>query len=251
MARFVEISENKVIVGSSEEEIEDTMIFWKSKLVDESYVPRFRDWLLKEFPRHQLSLKAFKIAKYPVTNGEFKEFIAEMNIRPPESISLKLPEDHPAWGMNYNEVETFIDWKSLKDGRSYRLPTEFEWEYAAAGTEKLMYPFGSDFDSSKCNTVEANIGTTTSVYKYDNYPSNFGVCDLAGNVEEWTSSLYKPYPGGHFINDDIIENYGLNYPVLRGGSFALGGDLARCTRRHGPHPGPAFRYRGFRLAISN
>jgi formylglycine-generating enzyme required for sulfatase activity len=73
---------------------------------------------------------------------------------------------------------------------------------------------------------------------------------LAGNVEEWTGDTYRPYPGGKFVVDDIYLHLGPRYRVLRGGSFALGGDLARCARRHGPHPAPVFRYRGFRIVVT-
>ena len=58
------------------------------------------------------------------------------------------------------------------------------------------------------------------------------------------------HAGGPFITDDLSRSLGPNYRVLRGGSFALGGDLARGARRHGPHPGAPFRYRGFRLVMS-
>lgn len=71
----------------------------------------------------------------------------------------------------------------------------------------------------------------------------------AGNVEEWTASAYRPYPGGRAIEDDFFDAYGLGYAVVRGGSFALGGDVSRCARRHGQLPAPAYhRYVGLRLA---
>jgi formylglycine-generating enzyme required for sulfatase activity len=87
------------------------------------------------------------------------------------------------------------------------------------------------------------------VERYPNGASEFGIFDLAGNVEEWTADLYAPYPGGVFIHDDLSRCNGSLYRVLRGGSFARGGDLARCARRHGPFPAAVFRYRGFRIAV--
>jgi hypothetical protein len=62
--------------------------------------------------------------------------------------------------------------------------------------------------------------------------------------------FYAPYPGGMFIRDDLSEVWGGRYRILRGGSFARGGDLARCARRHGPFPSPVFRYTGFRIAAA-
>ena len=74
-------------------------------------------------------------------------------------------------------------------------------------------------------------GTTTPVGAYPEGASWCGLMDLAGNVEEWTASRYAPYPGGHYIEDDLTDLVGRAYPILRGGSFRLGGDLARCARR--------------------
>jgi formylglycine-generating enzyme required for sulfatase activity len=130
------------------------------------------------------------------------------------------------------------------------LPTEAEWECAARGPSRSEYPFGDEFDPGKCNTIEAAIGGTTPVDRYPDGASAYGVFDLAGNVEEWTSSFNIPYPGGETVDDDLSRHLGPRYRVLRGGSFALGGDLGRCARRHGPHPGSPFRFRGFRVVVT-
>ena len=106
------------------------------------------------------------------------------------------------------------------------------------------------FDAKRCNTKESGIGHTTPVGAYANGVSELGVFDLSGNVEEWTSTIYAPYPGGEYVIDDIHSSFGGPYPILRGGSFARGGDLARGARRHGPVPGPQFRYTGFRIAAA-
>lgn len=65
------------------------------------------------------------------------------------------------------------------------------------------------------------------------------------------SGNYEPYTGGEFIADDLTEKCGSAYPILRGGSFARGGDLSRCARRHGPYPSPEFRFTGFRLVLDS
>jgi formylglycine-generating enzyme required for sulfatase activity len=91
-------------------------------------------------------------------------------------------------------VNAFIAWRSKRDGVTYRLPTEEEWEYAARnGSKDNLYPWGDAFKSS-CAVVDksimepANVGTASC-------PDDWGVMDLIGNVYEWTGSKAEPYPG--------------------------------------------------------
>ena len=248
MAEFVYVPAGACNIGSSREEIDLCVERWSGCLVESIYTrDKFRQWILKEFPRHKVDIAPFRISRFPVTNGDYMPFLAPGTVTVPESIQKREPADHPVWGVSYEDCYRFGQWVGRKLGCKCRLPSESEWEYAARGTESREYPFGPEFDASKCNTFESGIGHTTPVDRYADYPSGFGICDMAGNVEEWTSSDYRPYPGGPYIADDLAEECGATYKVLRGGSFARGGDLARCARRHGPHPGAAFRYRGFRL----
>lgn len=237
-------------MGSSMEEVENCVAYWGAKLIDPSYRTSFRNWILKEYPKHKVHVESFLIGRFPVTNGEYAQFRAATSCAEPESISGGAPEDHPVWGVSYEDAAAYAEWLGKLTGAPFYLPSEAQWEYAARGPSRATYPFGEEFDRSKCNTVEAETGYTSPVDRYPEGASGYGVFDLAGNVEEWTTSFYAPYPGGKIIRDDLSERLGTRYRVLRGGSFALGGDLARCARRHGPHPGPAFRYRGFRLALS-
>lgn len=236
-------------MGSTLEEIEACVEYWGSKLVDSTYnIPNFRQWILKEFPKHPVRLPTFKINRFPVVNLDYFEFIKATNSRVPQSILLEEPGDHPVWGVSFEEAQNYANWLSTKLGCQCRLPTEAEWEYVARGPLGREYPFGQKFDNTKCNTIEAGIGHTTPVHFYTNGASEFGVCDLAGNVEEWTIDFYQPYTGGTYIYDDLSMALG-QYRILRGGSFIRGGDLARCARRHGPFPAEVFQYTGFRIIV--
>jgi formylglycine-generating enzyme required for sulfatase activity len=239
-------------MGSTAEEIEACVAAWGGQLVDPSYdVSRFRQWIRKEFPKHSVRVAAFSLGRFLVTNSEYRGFVDSTGHPPSESLLANEPGNHPVWGVTDEDAEAFLGWLSARSGLRCRLPTEAEWEYAARGRSGRQYPFGDQFDPARCNTFESGIGHTTPVDRYANGVSEFGIYDLAGNVEEWTADFYAPYPGGVFIDDDLVRVNGPRYRVLRGGSFVFGGDLARCARRHGPFPNPEFRYRGFRIAVDD
>ncbi|MBI3914163.1 MAG: SUMF1/EgtB/PvdO family nonheme iron enzyme [Chloroflexi bacterium] len=191
-----------------------------------------------EKPPHKVSLDAFYISKYPVTNAEYKKFVdATKQSLPSHWENSNIPrgkENHPVVNMNWNDAAAYARWVGA------RLPTEAEWEKTAswddAEKEKLRYPWGNEFDAKKCNTSESGIRDTTPARKYSPQgDSPYGVCDMAGNVWEWCSSLYKPYPYKH---DDGRENpEASDARVLRGGAWVDFRDGARCAFRRwvGPH----------------
>ena len=97
------------------------------------------------------------------------------------------------------------------------------------------YPWGDEFDRNKCNTSESDIGDTTSVGKYSPAgDSPYGVTDMAGNVWEWTSSLYRPYP--YSVEDGQENPEASGSRVLRGGSFGRGEHRALCSCRDYNYP---------------
>jgi len=246
---LVDIPGGTVAMGSTLAEIDACERYWSGRLVDPSFAASFRRWLLKEHPKTEVPLRGFRISRYPVTNSEYRAFLGATGGVPPESLARREPGDHPVWGVGCADAERFCAWLGTELHQACRLPTEAEWEYAARGPSGREYPFGDEFDPARCNTAESGIGATTPVTRYPDGASQWGVCDLAGNVEEWTADVYAPYPGGRFIDDDVSAATGGSYRVLRGGSFARGGDLARCARRHGPYPAPEYRFRGFRVVV--
>jgi toxoflavin biosynthesis protein ToxD len=237
-------------MGSTLTEVDRCVGFWKQRLVDPSYeADEFRRWILKEYPCRSMRMEPFRIMRFPVTNAQYRPFVEARSAAVPESLLIGEPDDHPVWGVSFDDATAFARWATDETDLSCALPTEEQWEYAARGSSRREFPFGDEFDPCLCNTIESGIGHTTPVDRYLSGASVFGIYDMAGNVEEWTCSRYAPYPGGTFIDDDLSRTLGPEYRILRGGSFARGGDLARCARRHGPLDRPAFRFVGFRLVV--
>lgn len=250
MENMIRIPSGTFMQGSSQLEVEECVFEWKHRLISQQYTEEvFCSWIKKEYPKHQVNVSAFYISKFLITNKIYSYFLqSTIGVSPPESIGLHSDIDHPVWGVCLENVYEFIEWLNQNDKVVFSLPSESEWEYAAKGNTEWKYPFGNVFNSNYCNTVEALINNTTPVGYYSSTPSVFGLFDMAGNVEEWTSSCYKPYPGGMEVKDELYRTLGGNYPILKGGSYCLGGDLSRCSRRHGPFIGDRFKVIGIRLS---
>lgn len=211
-----------------------------------------RQWVEKECPRHQIRIQSFRMARYPVTNSQYREFLLEtgFNELPTSWFLGRYPEErsnHPVFSITPKAADLYVKWLAKKTGRLFRLPTEAEWEYAAAGKEGLEFPWGNVFSIDCANTAETGLLNTTPVGIYPKGNSPFGISDMAGNVEEYVGDNYKPYPDGSRIEDDlfVINN---SYRIARGGSFARFRDLARTRRRHGANNLSPVYAMGFRVA---
>src|SRR6185437_17051539 len=119
--------------------------------------------------------------------------------------------------VSWSDAMAYVVWLAQLTGQPWRLPTEAEWEKAARGTDGRIYPWGDEFDKARCNTRESGIGTTSPIGRYPNGESPYHVQDMTGNVWEWTSSLFQPYP---YRKNDGRENINsTENRVLRGGSW--------------------------------
>ena len=95
--------------------------------------------------------------------------------------------------VSWQDAQAYCQWLSEKTGKSYRLPSEAEWEKAARGADGRVYPWGNEWDAAKCNTRESKIQGTSPVGQFSTLgDSPSGCADMVGNVWEWTLSLWGP-----------------------------------------------------------
>ncbi|MFE0470267.1 formylglycine-generating enzyme family protein [Streptomyces sp. NPDC058947] len=235
----------RVRLGLAEDRVDAVAAAWR-------HVGVTRAWIAKEAPEYEADIAAFRIARYPVTNAEYRLFLTEnpdaglptswrFGVYPPHLAN------HPVWSVSPQDADAYAAWLAHRTGRAFRLPTEAEWEYAASGGDGRAYPWGEEPGEDRANTVEYGPLTTTPVGMYPAGRSPFGTYDMAGNVEEYVADDYRPYPGGRPVDDDLHENAGTSYRVARGGSFTRYADLSRCRRRHGWYRRDLYAM-GFRLA---
>ena len=209
-------------------------------------------WIDKECPRHAVQLAPYHLAVYPVTNAEYQAFLLDSGYSeiPTSWDFRRYPLErgnHPVYTVTPQAADAYVAWLSQRTGRNFRLPSEAEWEWAAAGPSNHEFPWGDDFNANLCNTAESGIFHSTPVGVFVGGTSPFGNSDMAGNVEEYVSAPYQAYPDGDFVKDHLVDIHG-EYRVARGGSFARFRDLARTKRRHGHNPKSPTYAMGFRLA---
>lgn len=197
-----------------------------------------------ETPAHKVTMdKPYYIDVFEVTNGQWIKFLTESrtkvesNWRPMYSIGK---EDFPVSNLTLDDAKAYCEWA----GR--RLPTEAEWERAARGPENFSFPWGNVYDPSKSNTNDMNFNGLVEVGSFETDKSGYGVYDMMGNVQEWTSERLRPYPKSKARNNPAFTGRFRLY-ALRGSSFAFKGSSMNLMTRSG-YPAKAQYGTGFRCA---
>lgn len=246
---MIKIPAGLFLMGTSDDDIKHLQL----RESDWAYDWTDNELFESEQPQHRVSLAAFEIGQFPVTNSEYHLFIKDSGYRLPKGwIGFRYPdgmEFHPVVGVSKIDAEQYIKWMNERTELDYRLATEAEWERGARGEDARIYPWGNTFDPWRCNTAESMKKGSTPVGLYSpGGDSYLGAADMVGNVWEWTSSQMKPYP--YRPDDGREERKPRASYVIRGGSWYYTRKLARCAAREGmleDHISPII---GFRLARS-
>lgn len=236
-------------------------------------------WSLdNERPAHVVDLPAFRIARFPVTNGEWQQFIEaggyteqrywsargwahreSAELQRPQfwradgsrrrfGIVEDIPPDEPVQHVCYFEAEAYAAWAGA------RLPTEQEWEKACtwdpvAGVRR-RWPWGGAGPSAAVANLGGAALRPAQTGAFPRGASAYGVEQLIGDVWEWTSSRFEPWPGfAPMLYATYSEPFfGGDYRVLRGGSWAVGGAAIRPSFRNWDVPLRRQIFSGVRLA---
>jgi len=153
----------------------------------------------------------------------------------------------PVYHVSFFEASAFAKWAGK------RLPTEGEWERAAcldsANGERKDFPWGNESpDESKANLLENNLWSPAAVGSFPEGANGYGCHQMIGDVWEWTTSDYVPYPGFKSEFDEYNDKWFVNQKVLRGGSFATPQQHIRTTYRNFFHTHERWMVSGFRCA---
>jgi iron(II)-dependent oxidoreductase len=164
----------------------------------------------RRYHERMMDLKPFWIDQYPVTNEQFKKFVDATHYHPQDDLNFL--HDWQNGTYPAGSADKPVTWVALEDARAYaawagkRLPHEWEWQYAAQGTDGRLYPWGNEWDASAVPVPDKGrtMRGPDSVTAHPKGASQFGVMDLVGNVWQWTEE---------FVDDHTRGG------ILRGGSY--------------------------------
>ena len=164
----------------------------------------------RRFHDHPMEIKSFWIDKYPVTNLQFKKFLDATHYHPQDNLNFLRDWKDGNYPRGWDSKP--VTWISQEDARAYatwagkRLPHEWEWQYAAQGTDQRLYPWGNNWDPAAVPVPDQG-RAMRSPDAVDTHPagvSPFGVMDMVGNVWQWTEEFVDEHTRGG---------------ILRGGSY--------------------------------
>lgn len=227
-----------------------------------------REAMDREVPQHELSLPTYYISRYPVTVAQFQAFVNDSGHKPAHSKSVQGVTNHPVVYVTWHEALKYCNWLTEKlrqrddlpkplgrllqeENWRVTLPSEAEWEKAARGQDGRIFPWGDESDPNKANYDETGIAGASPVGCFATGESPFHCQDMAGNVWEWTRSLWHDYPypadaKGRKEREDLKAS---GRRVVRGGAFNDFHRYVRCAGRYRDIPDYRYGFTGFRVVL--
>ena len=198
-----------------------------------------------EYPVHSVTLSDYYIGRCEVTQ---ELWLAVMGSWPgtAPSNSYGVGANYPAYYISWNDCQEFVAELNRLTGRTFRLPTEAEWEYAARGGNKSRhYKYSGSGNIDDVAWYWNNSGKTHAVGTKS--PNELGIYDMSGNVYEWCSDWYGSYSAGAQTNPQGPSSG--TYRVLRGGSWNYNASYCRVSNRNYNDPDFSFNGLGLRLVL--
>jgi len=159
----------------------------------------------RRFHEHSIHVNSFYIDKFPVTNADFKKFIDAIHYHPKDDLNFLRDWKDGNYLSGWENKP--VTWVSQEDARAYaawagkRLPHEWEWQYAAQGTDLRLYPWGDDWDPAAVPVPDQsrNMRGPDAVDAHPKGASPFGVMDLVGNVWQWTEEFVDEHTRAEIV----------------------------------------------------
>ena len=201
-----------------------------------------------ERPQHAVTLPRFAMSQYEVTIADYARFAASTGRRMPKTGGLDRAT-HPVFFVSWDDALAYTKWLSSQTGKTYRLPSEAEWEYGARGGTTTPYWWGRDVDAGKAHCLACGSGLDprqpTAIGRFDANP--YGLFDTAGNVEEWVYDCWHDSYEGAPGDGSVFEGGDCRHRVVRGGAYSSGPKALRSATRGKFASGAANDGVGFRV----
>jgi len=199
--------------------------------------------------KHKANVKNFYIGKNEVTFAQYDKF-CELTGRHKPSDEGWGRDNRPVVNISWYDAVAFCEWLSNKTGKSYRLPTETEWEYACRAGTTTPFNTGNCLSTFQANYngTQPQIGCSEGRYKKKTMPvssftpNTWGLYDMHGNVWEWCNDWYGDYSQNNNITSSTQK-------VIRGGAWYYFSQDCRSANRHSSNPSSIYGTLGFRLAM--
>jgi formylglycine-generating enzyme required for sulfatase activity len=230
----------------------------KAQLIRQFGEEDYKRYFARELPRHSVTLAAFALGKYPVTQAQWRAVAALPKVKldlNPDPSNFK-GDNRPVEQVNWHEAMEFCDRLSKKLGQPYTLPSEAQWEYACRAGTTTPFHFGETITTDLANyngTYTFASGPkgvfrqeTTEVGSFP--PNSFGLYDMHGNVVEWClDHFHDSYNGAPADGSAWVTGGDSDRRMLRGGSWNNDPWLCRCACRYRNNPDNRGNNFGFRV----